>query len=331
MRPKLFAAALLVALSLGGCTGGEEPLTIYSGREEELVGPLLEQFAEDTETDIEVRYGDSADLALLIDEEDDDSPADVFLSQSPGTVGFLDGQGLLSPLPEADLDKVAEGFRSDDGRWVGLTARQRVLVYNPNLVAPDELPASVFDLTAPRYEGRVALAPTNASFQDFITAMRQVEGEDAARRWLEGMVANDSPTYADNLSIVDAVAREEIPMGLVNHYYNYRYLEENPGAESRNYVFPDGDIGALLIASTASVLDSADNDATARSFVDFVLSREAESYFAKETFEYPLVEGVQAPEELPPFESLEAPDFDIDSLGAGLRETTRLIIKSGLL
>ena len=324
----LLLGATLVA---GACTSGDAPLTIYSGREEELVGSLLERFAQRSGVDIEVRYGDSTDLALLISEEGDNSPADVFLSQSPGSVEYLDDEGLLSPLPEAELSRVRAGFRASDGRWLGLTARQRVLVYNPDIVSRDELPDSVFDLTDPRYRSKVALAPTNASFQDFVTAMREVEGEDAARAWLEGMVANESPTYADNLSIVDAVAREEVPMGLVNHYYNYRYLDVNPGARSRNYVFPGNDIGALLIASTVSVLQSADDEDVARRFVDFLLSDDAGTYFARETFEYPLVRGIEPSSELPPFSSLDAPDFDLDQLGGGLRETTKLISDTGLL
>ena len=331
VRRALTGVLLGAMLLAGACTSDDPPLTIYSGREEELMDALLERFADRSDVDLEVRYGDSTDLALLIAEEGENSPADVFLSQSPGSVGFLDGQGLLSALPEAELSRVRTGFRADDGRWVGLTARQRVLVYNPDLVSQDELPESVFDLTQPRYRGRVALAPTNASFQDFVTAMRAVEGEDAARAWLEGMVANESPTYADNLSIVDAVAREEVPMGLVNHYYNYRYAAENPGARSRNYVFPGDDIGALLIASTVSVLETADDQDLARRFVDFLLSEDAASYFSEETFEYPLVRGVDPSPELPEFSSLEAPDFELSRLGGGLRETTRLISDTGLL
>lgn len=325
----VIAVALAAAL-LPGCSS-DTTLTIYSGREEELIGPLLEEFASSSGMEIDIRYGDSADLALLIEGEGDSSPADVFLSQSPGSVGFLDGQGLLATVPEGLLDDVDERFRADDGRWVGLSARQRVLVYNTELVDEGELPASVFELTDARYRREVGLAPTNGSFQDFVTAMRQIEGDDVARRWLEGMVANESPTYADNLSIVDAVARGEIPMGLVNHYYNYGYLDENPEAPTRNYIFPGSDVGSLLITSTASVLASSDQQEDAETFVEFMLSRESETYYAQEAFEYPLTDAVEAADELPPLDSLDAPDVDIDDLGAGLKATTTMISQSGLL
>jgi iron(III) transport system substrate-binding protein len=238
--------------------------------------------------------------------------------------------GLLGGLSADELSAVDARFESDDGRWIGLSARQRVLVYNEELVDEADLPESVLDLTDETYSGDVALAPTNGSFQDFVSAMRQIEGEDVAAQWLSDMQANGSPTYADNSSIVDAVARGEVPMGLVNHYYNFRKLEEDPDAPSRNYVFPNGDVGSLLIASTASVLASTDKQDDAGMFIDFLLSDDAQQFYSDETFEYPLAEGVEPSADLPPLESLETPDIDLNDLGS-LQETARLIEESGLL
>jgi iron(III) transport system substrate-binding protein len=323
-------AAVALVAALAACDGGRDPLIIYSGRDEALIGPLLEQFAEANDVDIDVRYGETADLALLIAEEGENTPADVFLSQSPGAVGFLANEGLLGELSADELSAVDARFESDDGRWIGLSARQRVLVYNEELVNEADLPESVLDLTDETYAGDVALAPTNGSFQDFVTAMRQIEGEDVTARWLSDMQANGSPTYADNSSIVDAVARGEVPMGLVNHYYNYRKLEEDPDAPSRNYVFPNGDVGSLLIASTASVLAGTDKQDDAGAFIDYLLSDDAQQFYSDETFEYPLTEGVEPPADLPPLESLETPAIDLNDLGS-LQETASLIEESGLL
>jgi iron(III) transport system substrate-binding protein len=323
-------AALVLVAALAACDGGRDPLTIYSGRDEALIGPLLEQFAEANDVDIDVRYGETADLALLIAEEGDNTPADVFLSQSPGAVGFLANEGLLGRLSADELSAVDARFESDDGRWIGLSARQRVLVYNEELLDEADLPESVLDLTDETYSGDVALAPTNGSFQDFVTAMRQIEGEDVAAQWLSDMQANGSPTYADNSSIVDAVARGEVPMGLVNHYYNFRKLEEDPDAPSRNYVFPNGDVGSLLIASTASIMAGTDKQDEAGMFIDFLLSDDAQQFYSDETFEYPLTEGVEPSADLPPLDSLETPDIDLNDLGS-LQETARLIEESGLL
>ncbi len=329
LRP---AAALLpVALLLaGGCSGGREALTIYSGRDEALVAPLLERFADETGTDIDVRYGDSGDLALLLAEEGEGSPADVFLSQSPGPVDLLAAEGRLAEVPEESLERVAPEWRGAGRTWVGVTARQRVLVYNEDMVAEDELPESVFDIVEPSYRGEVALAPTNASFQDFVTAMRVTEGDAATVEWLEGMAENESPAYADNTSIVAAVGRGEIPMGLVNHYYNLRALEEDPDAPSRNYVFPSDDVGSLLIASTVSILETADDGASAGEFVEFLLDAGAQEYFSRETFEYPLAPGAAPAEGLPPVDETSGFVVDLSELG-DLRETAQMIADSGLL
>ena len=322
-------AAALLALALPACTGGRDALTIYSGRTSNLVGPLLERFYEETGIDIDVKYGDSAELALQIAEEGERSPADVFFSQSPGAVGFLARQGRLAQLDQSLLGKVDARFRAPNGRWVGVTGRQRVLVYNTELVREEDLPRSVFELTEPRYAGKVALAPSNGSFQDFVTAMRALRGDEATLAWLEGMARNGSPTYANNNAIVEAVGRGEVPMGLVNHYYNYRFLEENPDQPTRNHTFPADDPGALVIPSSVSILASADKREEAERFVNFLLSEEAQRYFSEETFEYPLAAGVQPSAGLPPLEQVEGPDVDVDQLGGGLERTLELIRDAG--
>ncbi len=325
----LLVAVLLVAAACGG-DDESEALTIYSGRNEELVGALFEQFTEETGIEVEVRFGDSADLALLIGEEDDRSPADVFFSQSPGAVGFLADKDLLTPIDEDVLARVDGRLRNESGLWVGVTGRQRVVVYNTELVDEAELPASVFDLTAEQYKALVAIAPQNGSFQDFVTAMRHMEGDEAAQAWLDAMAANESPTYPTNSAIVEAVSRGEVPMGLVNHYYNYRFLEEDPSSPTANHILPDGDVGALLMPATVSILASSANQEAAQAFIEFLLSQQGQSYFAEETFEYPLVPGVEPKADLPPLASLDVPDYDIERLGGDLETTAEMISNAGL-
>src|SRR6187455_1197568 len=208
MRVIRVLAVGLGALALAGCRGGgsgsDGPLTVYSGREEELVAPLFEKFTDATGVDVEVRYGDSAELAATIAEEGDNSPADVFFAHDPGSLGAVDPQ--LEELPQATLDRVAARFRDAEGRWVGTSGRTRVLAYNTERVQKRDLPASVLELTAPEWKGRVGVAPTNASFQAFVTAMRLSLGDERTREWLEALRANGAKTYEKNLPIVEAVA-----------------------------------------------------------------------------------------------------------------------------
>jgi iron(III) transport system substrate-binding protein len=327
------AAAVLAVvgagLAAGGCGGGRDALTIYSGRTEDLVGPLLERFSEEEDVAIDVRYGDTPQLALLLAEEGDRTPADVFWGQSPGATAYLADRDLLAPLSREVLDLVDPGFEDPERLWTGVSGRQRVLVYNSEEVAEADLPESVFELTEPRYRGRVGIAPTNGSFQDFVTAMRDIEGEEATARWLEGMADNDARTYANNNAIVEAAGRGEIDMGLVNHYYNYRFLEEDPGLPTRNHQFAPGDVGGLVIPSSASILAASGRTEEAERFIAFLLSREAQEYFAEETFEYPLAQDVPPAEGVPPLSSLRPPDEDPGRLG-DIEGTARLIQESGL-
>jgi iron(III) transport system substrate-binding protein len=325
------AAVTLAAAGLAACGDDGDTLTVYSGRTESLIGPLIERFEDETGIDVSVRYGDSAELALLIDQEGDRTPADVFISQSPGALGFLGERDRLAAAPGSALDAVDERFSDPAGGWVGLSGRVRVLVWNTRRVDEADLPSSVFDLTGPEYRGRVALAPENGSFQDFVTALRAEVGDDGALEWLEAMRANDARTYGNNNAIVEAVARGEVDVGLVNHYYNERRLAEAPDSPTANHLFADGDIGSVVLVAGAAVVEGTDRGGDAERFLSFLVSEEAQTYFAQETLEYPLAAGVPAAvESMPPIESIVAPRVDLRALGGGLAGTRELIERSGL-
>lgn len=305
-------------------------VVIYSGRTQNLVEPILNRFAEETGIDVEVRYGDSTDLALLIAEEGDRSPADVFLAQSPGAVGYLDAAGLLGTLPDDILDRVPDQFHASDGSWVGFSGRKRVLVYNPELTSEAELPDSVLDLVDPEWSGRIGVAPSNASFQDFVTAMRVELGDDATREWLEGIAANDAFTFANNGAIVQAIGRGEIEVGLVNHYYVYQALAQDPDFPGVNHAFAPDDIGSLVIVTGATMLADTDNVDQAEQLITFLLGEEAQRYFSDQTFEYPLAAGAEPADILPEVDLTLASDIDLDLLGGDLESTREMIRDAGL-
>jgi iron(III) transport system substrate-binding protein len=307
-------------------------LVVYSGREEELVAPLFEMFEQETGIDVEARYGDSAELAATIAEEGAGSPADVFFAQDPGALGAVETEELLAELPADLLDRVDPRFHDPEGHWVGTSGRARVLAYNTESVSDDELPGSVADLTDPEWEGRLGIAPTNGSFQAFVTAMRLTEGEEATQEWLEGIQANDPKLYESNTAIVEAAAAGEIDVGLVNHYYLYVVREEQPDAPVENHFFPGDDPGALVSVAGAAILTDADNREEAERFLDFLLSEEGQAFYAEGAAEaeYPLVEGVEPREGLPPLEDLQGPEIELDRLGPELEATLELLNQVGL-
>ena len=306
-------------------------LTVYSGRSESLIGPLVEQFEAATGADLEVRYGDSAELAALLLEEGDRSPADIFFAQDAGALGAVAGAGLLSPLAQATLDLVPAAFRDPVGSWVGLSGRARVLAWSTQRLTEADLPASVTDLTNPAWKGRIGWAPTNASFQSFVTALRVLTGEDAARAWLEGIMANEPVVYEGNTQAVEGVAAGEVDVALVNHYYLMRLLAENGDAYPvANHFFPAGDPGALVNVAGAGVLASSDTPDASGALIDWLLGPEAQSYVATGTYEYPLISGVTADPRLPALDAIGSPLVDLGRL-ADLQGTVALLQEVGAL
>jgi len=327
---------LVIAFAIGatGCSGSSDSsntLTIYSGRSEELVAPLIERFEAESGIDISVRYGDSAELAATILEEGDRSPASVFLSQDPASLGSIALAGLFAQLPSETLNMVPERFSDADGRWVGISGRARTVVYDTTLISAGSLPPTEDGFVDPRWAGRVGIAPTNGSFLAFVAAKILLDGEATTLAWLEGMEANGSPTYPKNSTIVGAVVDGQVETGLVNHYYLLRVLAEDPVAPAANYFFPEASAGSLVMPSGAGILEADDAPEAAATFVEFLLSVEAQEYFAQETFEYPLVPGTEPFGDLPPLDSIPTPDIDLADLAPMLDLATDLVAEAGLL
>lgn len=331
------AGALLVVGLLAAACGGDDKsvVTVYSGRSENLMKPILDEFERETGVSVQVRWGSSTDLALLIAEEGDQTQADVFISRSPGPVGFLESKGLLAAMDSSVLDLVAAEHRGASGTWIGFSGRKRVLVHNLDLVPTTELPSSVFELTDPMWRGRVAIPATNGSFVDWFTVFRDQYGNEVATQWLHDMVANHARNYPNNVSIVDAVARGEVDVGLVNHYYNHRMAAdaEAAGREhlAANYDLSDEDIGSLLIISAATLTSSAHDREAAQELIAYLLSPSAQRYFTNSTYEYPLAGDVEPNPALPPLTALSIGSVDFDALGGGFETTEDIIQSSGIL
>jgi iron(III) transport system substrate-binding protein len=334
-RLMVFALALaLMLVSLAPLAAQDvTPLTIYSGRNEALIAPVIAGFTEATGINVEVLYGDTAALANQIVEEGANSPADIYFGQDAGALGALAHMDVLSALPDELIADVPSAFRSPDNLWVGVSGRARVLVYNPVLLEEQglELPASILDLTDPAYAGVVGWAPENASFQSNVTAMRLLLGDEVAADWLAGMVANGSVSYgSSNTNLNNAVANGEIVMGITNHYYMFRILAQNPEATIAQHFFPAGDAGSLINIAGVGILATSDQVELAQQFVAYLLDTAAQQYFVTQTFEYAVVEGIITNSRLTPLAEIESPDIDLSDLD-DLQATLEMIEASGAL
>ena len=314
------------ALLLAGCAPQDDSLLVYSGRSEALIGPLVEQFEQESGIDVEVRYAGSAELAAQLLEEGANSPADVFLAQDAGALGAAAKAGLLSTLPDEIYSLVPQSYSAADKTWVGVSGRARVLVYDPAEVT--EVPETIFDLEDGSWEGRIGIAPTNASFQAFVTAMRILHGDERTLEWLEAMKTN-AVIYEKNGAILEAVESGQLAAGLINHYYWYARAKDVGQSQmnSRLAQFVEADAGNLVNVAGVGMLDES---AEAEEFIKYLLSETGQTYFAQETREYPLVGDVSPADELTPLSDISAPSIDLSDLDT-LAETLELIRQAGLI
>jgi len=340
----------LAALFMASCgQSSSDQLVVYSGRSQALVDKLVEDFKAQTGIDIEVRYGNDAELLAVLNEEGDQSPADVYWANTTGALSQASEQGMLKQLPDS-LTTKADAFQSVSGQWVPVTARFRVLAYNPETVNPEDLPESVRDLPQMEaFEGRVGWTPTYSSFYDFVTALRLTESNEVAKDWINSMQSLNPKSYSSNTPMVQAIMAGEIDMGLTNHYYviqtkhggkegyfedHEHYGEEgaNPDANIETYHFANGDIGNLALVTGISELQTSENSDAAQQFISFLLSKQAQEYAAQSVNEYPVIEEAELPDYM--LDSKEAlqlsPDYDYEQLKQ-LEGTLNLLREVGLI
>ena len=333
MRFGLGEAVLALALALAPGLGRAQTLTLYNAQHEQVVGMLTAMFTRQTGIKVLVHTGEGPDIAAQILQEGADSPADLFFTENSPELILLDEKGLLAPVDPATLAKVPAKYSAADGDWLGVLARENVLDFNASMISETALPASLMDLARPDWAGKVGIAPSDADFLPLVSAVIRTQGKPAALAWLNGLKAN-AKIYEDDESVVAAVARGDVAVGVVNNYYWAR-LEADLGPrkiDSALYHFKHGDIGGLINISGAAVLKSSKNPAAAQKFLAFLVSHQAQVALGESEidFEYPLAPGVAPNKRLAPFSALQPPAISVSKLGDD-QDAGALLQQAGLI
>ena len=329
-------AALVMLGLVAGCSSSTNEqasdvteLTVYSGRSEEFIAPFFADWEASTGIKLNVRYGDSAELSAQILEEGSNSPADLFLSQDAGSLGAISQDGLFTALPSDVAADIPAAYVAANREWVGITGRARVYAYAPDRVKT--LPVSFTDLTRPIYKNQIGIAPTNASFQAFLTALIENKGIAFAKTWLEGLKTNGVKIYLKNSAIVEAIDKGEISIGLVNHYYIWEVSEAlGRPINVKNGFFAPGDLGNLINVSGAGILQTSGKQKAAQDLINYLTSTAAQQKFVNDTHEYSLLDGAMPPAQLPALDKIGAPSIDLKTL-SNIKATQDLLIQVGLL
>ena len=309
------------------------PLVLYAAQHEQVVDMITRAFTKSTGIAVRTRFGEAPEIANQIATEGRHSPADVYFTENSPELLLLDERHMLAPVEKSTLAQVPARWSAPSGNWLGVLARDSVLAYNPRLVTADALPASLLDLAAPAWKGRVAFAPTDADTLPVIGAIAALKGRAAALAWLRGMKAN-AKIYDDDEGVIAAVDRGAVATGIVNSYYWCRLRTEQGAAKtaSRLHRFSPDDVGNLINVSGAAVLASSRRQAEAQRFLAFLVSAPMQMALAQSDidFEYPLRPGIAANPQLAPFASLRPPPVTIAGIGDD-RLAARLLQDVGLV
>jgi iron(III) transport system substrate-binding protein len=300
---------------------GATSITLYNGQHQQTTRALIAAFERQTGIHVNERDGDEAGLTQQIEQEGSATRADVFFAENSPALVALDEKGFLAPVPPAALAPVPAKYSSPKGDWVGVSARVSVLVYNTSKLTAAQLPASVLDLADPRWKGKLALAPTETDFQPVVASVARARGEQAALTWLKGVKANaTSHIEPDNEAVTADVNSGQAAIGLIDHYYWYRFAK-GPGAGSVHSAvayFAPADPGYVMDVSGAGIVKTSKHPGAAQQFLTFLTSAAGQQVIIdSNSFEYPLRQGAQSPAGLRPFAELQPAAVSVAELGDG--------------
>jgi iron(III) transport system substrate-binding protein len=327
-------AVLLAGCSSAGSSSSPAALTLYSGQHVQTTQALVAAFEKQTGIPVNVRSDDEDVLADQIVTEGSRSPADLYFTENTPPLQYLASKGLLASVDPSTLANTPSRFNSPDGKWVGVTARVSLMVYNTSLLNSSELPTSVMDLADPQWKGKIGIAGAETDFQPIVTSIVRAHGEAAALQWLEAVKANaGSHSYPDNETLVAQVNSGQVAMGVINQYYWYREKAQvgESGTHSALAYFAPKDPGYVLDVSGAGIVKSSSHQAEAQQFLAFLTSKKGQEIIAhSESFEYPVASGVTTAQPETPFDQLQPNGITIPELGTGA-EAIKLLKEAQLL
>lgn len=299
---RVFLVLLALGMVLGACAPAAQPvsegvsgkLVLYSGRSESLIQPVIDAFTTKyPDVEVSLKSGNNSQMANALLEEKGNPQADMFITTEIFTIQALAQEGIFQPYRPATADKLPAEAQGSDDLWFGLTRRVRVIMYNTELVSPEEAPQSIFDLTDPKWKGQIAATgSTNGGMQAHIAVLEKVIGAEATQEWLNGLKTNEVTFFGSHTDVRKAVGAGEFKIGLVNHYYYYLQAAEGSPV---GIVFPDqnaNQMGLVSNLTAAGVVSGAKNPAAAQALMDFLLSEEGQKLFSELNYEYPVLPGV---------------------------------------
>jgi iron(III) transport system substrate-binding protein len=332
-----FIAAVTCLASSFSFNAFSEEVNVYSARKEALIKPILDQFTEQSGIEINLITGSADALISRIKTEGKFSPADILVTTDVGRLHRAKAQGLLQPVNSTSLNqKIPSNLRDGDGQWFALTKRARPIMYVPGRVKVSEL-STLEGLADDKWKGRVCIRSSgNIYNQSMIASLIEQEGTQKAQAWLNDFVKNfaRTPKGGDRDQIKAAVAGE-CDVAIANTYYLAGMLAGNDQSQREiakqiKVFWPNQQgRGAHVNISGAGVTKHAPNALAAKKLLEFMVTQDAQDWYAKHNNEYPVVDGVAWSDELKGFGQFKAENVKLQRLGELNAEAVKLMDKAG--
>ncbi len=329
------SVATLSVLAAGMLSAAE--VNVYSARQENLIKPILDRFSEQTGITVNLITGGADELITRMELEGANSPADLLLTVDVGRLHRAEEMGLLQPI-ESDVltSQIPEQYRDADNHWFAVSLRSRVIVYDKERVDPAEL-STYEDLADPKWAGKICIRSSSNIYNQSLTAsMVSHHGEEATEEWARGLVANmaRNPQGGDRDQIA-AVAVGQCELAVVNTYYlagmlNATSEDQVEQAQAVAVFWPNQDgRGAHINVSGAGVSEHAPNREEAIQLLEYMVSDEAQTWYAEANNEYPVRTDVPVSDTLASWGEFKADPLALDELGIHNAEAVRVMDRAG--
>jgi iron(III) transport system substrate-binding protein len=337
MFNKLVLAAGIVSMTLTPAVLAADEVNIYSARKEALIKPLLDKFSAQTGINVRLATGSAEALQKKLELEGENSPADLLVTTDAGNLHRAAAAGLLQAVESETLTKaIPENLRDKDNQWFGLTYRARPIFYVKDKVKPEEL--STYEALADeKWQGRICIRSSDNIYNQSLTAsMLAADGAEKTQQWAEGLVKNLArPPKGGDRDQIKAAAAGQCDLAVANSYYYAGMLtgndEEQKDAAAKVAIFwpNQDDRGTHINVSGIALTQSAKNKDNAVKLMEFMVSEEAQRWYAETNGEYPVVADVAPSELLNSWGTFKADALNLSVLGENNAEAVRIMDKAG--
>ncbi|WP_153463388.1 ABC transporter substrate-binding protein [Sediminibacillus terrae] len=294
----------------GDGKGSSDKLTVYSPHQTEIINPIIKEFQDRTDIEVELVTGGTGELLNRIEAEAGNPLGDVMWGGGAESLQAYSDQ--FETYEVAESDQIPDMYKSPDSSWVGFSALPMVIMYNKDLVEEADAPKTWQDLLDQKWKGKIAYADpakSGSSYTQLVT-MLEANKDDGNDGWdfVADFVENlDGKILSGSSMVYKGVADGEFPIGVTLEEAAYRYVS---GGANVDVAYPEE--GTSAVPDGAALIKDAKNKDNAQEFLDFLTSKDVQELTVSEFNRRSVREDVEPPEGLTTTDEIPFVDYDFD-------------------